>query len=183
MPDQPRLTPGGDVARVFFALWPDEATADGLDRAAARLHRLRGGRRTRRQTIHLTLVFLGGVERSRLADLATAAARVRGEPFEWVLDRADCWPRNRIAFLTGGETPPALLTLVKDLEDALAGAGFAFDRRPYKAHITLLRHADCAKENPALEPMTWAAREFVLVESVLGAAGAAYATLARFPLG
>lgn len=182
MPDQPRLTPSGDVARVFFALWPDEGTAHLLDRAAARLHRLRGGRRTRRQTIHLTLVFLGDVDRSKLAELIAAAGRVVGESFALHLDRAECWRHNRIAFLTAEETPPALLSLVRDLELALAGTGFAFDRRPYKAHITLLRHADCAKENPALEPIHWAAREFVLVESVLGAAGASYTTLARFPL-
>jgi len=177
-----------DTARVFFALWPDEAIRQRLDAAAARLHRLRGGRQTRAESIHLTLVFLGDVPRTQLPALLDCAAAVQAPPFEIVFDLDECWRHNRIGFLTAGQIPAELTALVDGLEQALAQSGAAFDRRPYKPHITLLRHADCRKEiaqgtsHPRVEPVVWPAREFVLVESRLGQAGSTYVPIRRFPL-
>lgn len=182
MPDQPELNVPRGTARVFFALWPEEALSTRLDQAAARMHQSLGGRRTRRATIHMTLVFLGDMPRSRLAALVDAAGRIAGESFTLDLDRMDCWRHNRVAFLAPSEPPGALLALVNDLEAGLTSAGFSFDKRPYKPHVTLLRKADCGHEKPALEPISWAARAFVLVESVPGPAGVTYEVLARFPL-
>jgi len=73
----------------------------------------------------------------------------------------------------------------------LKALGIDFDKRPYKPHITLLRKADCRKatdsesgnkKNPALEPIRWPARDFVLVKSSLRPDGARYEELGRWPL-
>lgn len=184
MPDPEGLSRPDATARVFFALWPDEATRARLDRLAAEQHRLRGGRRTRAETIHLTLVFVGELSRDRLPELGTRAAELVVPAFEIAFDRVDCWRHNRIAFLTASAPPEALLSLVGGLEQALDQAGIRFDRRPYKPHITLVRHADCrrANENPAPDPIRWAARDFVLLESSLRPEAARYAQLGRYPL-
>jgi 2'-5' RNA ligase len=81
-------------------------------------------------------------------------------------------------------SPPALLELVGQLELRLTAAGIAFDRRPYVPHITLLRKADCNPgiENPALAPIRWPARDFVLVRSSLRSGGALYEQMGRWPL-
>lgn len=171
-----------ETARVFFALWPDERVRAQLDQAAARLHKLRGGRRTRAETIHLTLLFVGDVPRERLPQLQACAAGIEVPAFEVAFDQAECWQRNRIAFLTASKPPEALLMLVDGLERALVQAGIPFDRRPYKAHITLVRNADCRKTNAATDPIFWPARDFVLVESSLTREGARYAQLGRYPL-
>lgn len=169
-------------ARVFFALWPDAAVRDALDRLAGELHRLRGGRRTRAQTLHLTLVFVGNLPRERLPALQAAAAAIQASAFTLTLDRTDCWPHNHIAHATASHTPAALLDLVAALKRSLDGLGIAFDHRPYKAHVTLLRNADCRRTDPPIAPIAWHAREFVLVESELSAEGARYAILGRYPL-
>ncbi len=194
MPADEGLSPAlGGQARVFFALWPDAALRLRLDEAAGRLHEVYGGRRIRPEKLHLTLLFVGAVPRGRLDELQAAAAAVRAPAFRAGFDQVECWRRNRIVFLGASQPPPQLYDLVADLERQVDLAGIGFDRRPYKAHITLLRNADCrrgapadpqrtaARKNPA-PPIVWAARDFVLVESGIDDAGARYRVLARWPL-
>jgi 2'-5' RNA ligase len=170
--------------RVFFALWPDAAVRDSLDAAAGKLHELRGGRRTHPDTLHLTLVFIGEIALDRLPELLTAAAGIAVPKFDVLLDRSDCWRHNRVAHLGASQSPPALLELVGQLESRLSAAAIPFDRRPYVPHITLLRKADCNPriENPALAPIRWPARDFVLVRSSLRSGGALYEQIGRWPL-
>jgi len=170
--------------RVFFALWPDAPVRTALDAAAGKLHKLRGGHRTRSDTLHLTLVFIGGIDANRLPELLAAAEDIAAPGFEALFDRTDCWRHNQIAHLGVSQTPPALLELVTQLESRLAASNIPFDRRPYVPHITLLRKADCSIQitNPALEPIRWPARDFVLVSSSLRSGGALYEQLGRWPL-
>jgi RNA 2',3'-cyclic 3'-phosphodiesterase len=173
---------GGTRARVFFALWPDSDTRSGLAQAAKRLHAACGGRMPRPDHIHVTLVFLGDVARGRLDALRAAAGAVVASAHALTLERFGWFRRNRVAWIGPSRTPPQLLELVHGLEAALRQAGFNFDARPYEAHITLGRKADCG-ELPALpESIAWPVREFVLVESVLGAAGSVYSIIGNWPL-
>lgn len=170
--------------RVFFALWPDAPVKAALDAAAGKLHELRGGRRTSPDTLHLTLVFIGEIDANRLPELLAAAEDIAVPGFEVLFDRTDCWRHNQIAHLGTSRMPPALLELVKQLESRLTASAIPFDRRPYVPHITLLRKADCNLKmaNPALEPVRWPARDFVLVSSSLRSGGALYEQLGRWPL-
>lgn len=58
-----------EVARVFFALWPDEPCAARLHAIAERLAVRFAGRATQKETLHLTLVFVGDVNTGQLPDL------------------------------------------------------------------------------------------------------------------
>jgi len=182
------MTGGAGKSRVFFALWPEPALRTRLHAESMRLHRLVGGRPTRPETLHLTLVFVGEVANSRLEDLAGAAAGVKCLPFEILFDQEACWRHNRIAHLGASHPPVALIDLVGQLSANLKSAEIAFDVRPFSPHITLVRKADCTrfvtngKENPAREPVRWSARDFVLVKSSLHAEGACYGRLGRWPL-
>lgn len=188
MPDPGEVTSAGARARVFFALWPAPEAQARLTRETQRLHRLLGGRPTHPDTLHLTLVFVGDVEAPRLGELAAAAAKVSCPAFDLSFDREACWRHNRIAHVGVSRPPQALLDLVGQLSAGLRNAGLAFDARPYVPHITLIREADCARfpkpanENPALEPIPWSARDFVLVKSSLRPEGARYEQLGRWPL-
>jgi RNA 2',3'-cyclic 3'-phosphodiesterase len=170
--------------RVFFALWPDAKVRARLDAIAGELHKLRAGRRTRPDTLHLTLVFIGEMAANRLPELLAAAEGVAVGRFELQFDRVDCWRHNRIAHLGVSQRPPSLMELVGQLETRLDAAGIPFDRRPHMPHITLLRKADCSAqiENPALQPIRWPARDFVLVNSSLRPGGAHYEQLGSWPL-
>lgn len=171
-----------DRLRVFFALWPDAPLRAMLHATAGRLHKALGGRRMRPETLHLTLVFIGDLAAARLPELLELAARIRVPACDIAFDRVDCWRRNHIAHLGVSQVPPPLGELVRQLEAGLEGRGVAFDQRAYVPHVTLLRNAECAKENPASEPIRWPMRDFVLVTSSLRSEGAQYVELGRWPL-
>lgn len=169
------------TARVFFALWPSEAVQTALQDHGKRLRAQVGGNLTRRESIHLTLVFLGEVERVRLELAGAAAARTAFESFDLRIDSAGCWKHNRIAWLAPGSTPLALQRLATDLKRGLDEAGLHSDQRPYVPHITLLRKAHCAELEPNVAPVSWRVEDFVLVESARDAAGSRYRVLGRWP--
>jgi len=171
-----------ETARLFFALWPDGKARGVLDQAAAKIHRHCGGRRTRPETIHLTLAFLGEVPLSRLDDLRQAVADIALPAFGIALDRVGWWRHNRIVWAGGESVPQPLADLVGQLRERLKNCGFGFDSKPFVPHITLLRKAHCPdSEFPPLAA-EWPAREFVLVRSVTSAAGATYEIVGRWAL-
>ncbi len=172
----------GENLRLFFALWPETAVRARLDAAAGRLHERMGGRRMHPETLHLTLVFVGELAQERLAELQALAAGIKAAKFEVLFDYADCWRHKHIAHLGASQPPPALLELVGQLESRMDRACIHFDRRPYVPHITLLRQAECAALDPGLEPISWSARDFVLLNSVSRTEGTRYALRGRWPL-
>lgn len=181
MPDQQDLNPR---ARVFFALWPDAERRSVLADLSRRIHAQCAGRLTRDDTLHLTLVFIGAIERARLPDLIEAAGRVCVQEFVVDFERIGCWRHNQVAYLRPTHAPQALHQLVAGLEQALAAADVAYDRRTYRPHITLVRRGDCTRvpEETLARPIRWSVAEFVLVESRLSQTGAAYSILGRFAL-
>jgi RNA 2',3'-cyclic 3'-phosphodiesterase len=167
-------------ARVFFALWPDPAVQAVLHRHGQVLHRELGGKLTRADTVHLTLLFLGSVPEARLTSVQGVGEGVRFAPFSMRIDTAKCWRHNSIAWAGPSRIPSALLDLVAQLEGAASDAGFELDRRPYAAHVTLVRKARCRPLD--IEPLQveWPVREFVLVRSQLDPGGSRYSVIGRW---
>lgn len=180
---RPGAPSGKSTARVFFALWPDGQVRQQLDQAAIALHKGCGGRKTKAETIHLTLVFLGEVEMERLDRLRSAAAAIDGRRFCLEIDRLGYWKHNRIAWAGSGQCPAELQNLVNALEDGLSGEGLRFDRRPYSPHLTLVRKALCREAVRLPETIRWEVSEFVLVQSALASSGSVYTVIGRWPLG
>lgn len=170
-----------DSRRLFFAVWPDEAAARALAAAAREAHAGCGGRTMGRETLHLTLAFLGELDEARQAEAMAVAAAIRAAPFDLCLDRLGYWKHNRILW-AGGDCPP-LAALAAGLNRGLTGAGFRLDRRDFAAHLTLLRNARCPALPSLAAPVAWPVREFVLARSRLAREGAAYEIVGRWPLG
>lgn len=170
------------TGRLFFALWPSVAASAELADAGRRLYRICGGRLTRMETIHLTLVFLGEVGPERIGDLLELAGNIRVPAFSIGLTRLGWWPHNRIVWAAPETMPPELTLLVDQLREKLHYAGFRFDAKPFVPHITLLRKGSC-KDNPLpAVDVEWRAGDFVLVRSVPGESGSAYEVAGRWPL-
>lgn len=169
--------------RAFFALWPNDAERIALAGWQPVLHKLCGGRSMRANTLHNTLAFLGDIEQHRLEALQLAAQEVNGERFDLAFDVARYWGHNHIVYAAPHAAPPQLAQLVRDLERRLTMHHFDFDQRPYKPHVTLLRHAQWGdRPLPDMGGVVWRAKDFVLAQSTLGETGASYRVLARFPL-
>lgn len=136
-----------------------------------------------RDSLHLTLAFLGDVAAERLAAAALAAVRVRSPAFALHLDRVGYWRHNKVVWAGCDAMPPALADLAASLAASLRQQGFALDERPFAPHVTLLRKAGSAFDEPAWSGVGWPVREFTLVESRLSGSGSRYTVLQRWPLG
>lgn len=168
--------------RLFFALWPSDPIRLNLWDLGGKLQKIWNGRRMKPDTLHLTLVFLGDTPVARLDELKKLAADIKGKKFSMELDRASCWRHNKVGFASPEEIPLELPMLVHSLEDSLEAQGFAFDARPYKPHVTLLRNTRCTTQVPFV-PVTWKVEEFALIASSTTEQGVNYRLLGRWPLG
>ena len=135
-----------------------------------------------RQKHHLTLFFLGNVERSDVAALEVLGSTIRAPAFEVRMDLLGYWRHNHIVWAGSRACPPALSQLAAFLRDALAKLGFDEEDRPYVPHVTLVRNAQRAPKNIELVPFAWRATDFALVESAPAGGGVRYDVIARWPL-
>ena len=164
--------------RLFFALWPPRETAAALAEWASQTRRLTGGRATDETRIHLTLAFLGEAE----PDQAIRAAReVRAKRHRLPLEQARYWRANDIVWAGPREMPAELKALHESLSLQLYRRQFILERRPFAAHVTLIRKARNATL-PPLPTVQWPVDEFILVRSALSSKGSTYEPVERFAL-
>lgn len=154
--------------RLFFAIWPPTETAAALHGWSKRLQ----GRATPAANIHLTLAFLGEADPAKAA---SAARAVRAPRHELVFDVARYVKRNEMIWAVAREAP---VQLVESLHANLAKAGFSLEKRPFAAHVTLVRKAHPPLSLPPLPRVDWPVKEFLLVRSL----PSKYEAVARFPL-
>jgi len=163
--------------RLFFALWPPPETARALADWAAALD----GRAIPAQKVHLTLAFLGEAAPEN-AIAAARRAQAQAKAHHLPIETAKYWKHNRIVWAGPRETPADLKEMVDALHFELFRAEYILDRRPFAAHVTLVRNARPPRALPALPPVDWPVREFVLVRSSVDSKGSTYDVLERFPL-
>jgi 2'-5' RNA ligase len=169
--------------RVFFAIWPDAATRERLAALSEAAHAAFGGRRMRADTLHMTLAFIGDVASARVDSVLRAGDELHRLPaLSMSIDQLRCWRDNRIVWCGPTAFPDALGAVAEQLGQRLSAEGFRLDARPFAAHATLLRNADCTRAAAGFEAFEWKVSQIVLVESSLAAAGARYAIVGRWPL-
>jgi len=162
--------------RLFFALWPPDATARALADWADVAQRATGGRRTAEGKIHLTLAFLGEADPAKAV---AAAQRVKAQAHRLPIEGGRYL--NRMVWAAPKETPPALAALHEKLAMELYREEFILERRPFAAHVTLIRDARRA-QLPPVPQVEWPVCEFLLVRSSVSSRGATYEPLERLTL-
>jgi RNA 2',3'-cyclic 3'-phosphodiesterase len=160
--------------RLFFALWPPPEAARALFDFARETQKVSGGRATAQDKIHLTLAFLGEADPARAIK---AARTVQGSPHPLPIEEARYWRENHIVWAGPREMPAELKALHAGLAMALYREEFMLERRPFAAHVTLVRKARAAKL-PPIPALRWPVREFFLVRSMRST----YEPLERFAL-
>jgi 2'-5' RNA ligase len=165
--------------RVFFALWPDDATRGAISRATRAAVQASGGRPIAKERLHLTLAFLG-----ELTDAGLAVARgippIEVAAFDLALDAIGVWPESRVLWLAPLVPPAALADLETRLWSRLDAAGFEAEDRVYRPHVTLARRARPIEAT--VEAVHWPVRDLALVESFPAGRNVHYEVLARWPL-
>lgn len=176
------------MPRLFVAVWPPPEVLDRI--AALPRPSVPGLRWTTVDQWHITLRFLGSVPDAGPVVAALDRAAATGERPEVLVGSvvvAEAGPHtgrfgHRILHVPVG----GLVELAATVVAATAGVGEPPDDRPFTGHITLARVAKSGAVD--LRPLVgapfsarWDVTELTLVESRLGAAGARYEVVARFP--
>jgi 2'-5' RNA ligase len=151
-----------------------------------------GARWQAEDQLHLTLRFIGEVDRHQAADVDAALASILHLPFDIALAGTGSFEhRGQPAILWAGVAPQApLKTLHKKIDQAIVRTGLEAEGRAYHPHITLARLPRGAgpighflASGGALSGPSLHVDEFCLYESKLTPAGPVYTTVERYRLG
>lgn len=182
--------------RLFVGVWPDQQVLPTLQQYLAGIRADCGShpiRWVQPQNLHITLQFLGNVDRGRVPAIANALK----------LAAASCAPadvrvRQHVGGLRAGVLwldvdSPELEAMQHSVSQRLAATGLAADRRRFTPHLTIGRlKSKMAPLNlriprsaiDASQPVAeWSATDFALIESRLTGEGSVYVSLATFALG
>jgi 2'-5' RNA ligase len=174
--------------RQFVAIRPPEAIRDLLIDAMEDSPELRW---VGDEQLHLTLRFIGEVQRPLADDITFALSRLRSEPFELGVVGVGLFERRNGGALWAGVQPKApVAALAAKVERACVAAGLAPERRAFHPHITLARfNRHSAKpaqvfleRNRALASPPFMVTSFILYESHLSRHGPHYEKVASYAL-
>ena len=174
--------------RLFVAIRPPQPVRARL---AGLMGGVRGARWQSDDQLHLTLRFIGEIDRHAAGDVHAALAAVRLPPFELTLSGVGLFERRgQPAALWAGVAPQEpLKALHKKIDQALVRSGLEPERRAYLPHITLARLGRGGGPVDAflvagagLSGMPFSVDRFGLYESRLSPEGAAYARVETYSL-
>ncbi len=180
--------PGDAVTRLFVALRPPAPVRAALLAAMGSVER---GRWQTDEQLHLTLRFIGEVDRRTGEDLVAALDSVAAPEFTLAVRGVGHFEKKgRPTALWAAIQPnPALDVLERRIERACRAAGLAPETRKFVPHITLARLGGRSvgagawlAANGDLSTPEWPVSSFRLYESRMGNGGSAYLPLSAWPL-
>lgn len=173
--------------RLFVAIRPPAAV---LARLLGLMAGVRGARWQRDEQIHLTLRFIGEVDRHRAEDVVAALGAIHHPSFSIALNGIGSFEQRGHGALWAGVTPhDELKRLHKKVDQACLRAGVAVDTRAYLPHITIARLGRSAGPIDAfvqgaggLTSPAFSVDGFALFESDLTPEGPIYSIIERYRL-
>lgn len=174
--------------RLFVAIRPPEAIRDLLVDAMDVGADLRW---QNDEQLHLTLRFVGEVDRPLANDLADGLGRIRAAPLELrIAGLGRFEQRNSGALWAGVEPKPPLAALAAKVERVCQSIGLKPERRAFHPHITLARWKgrrtrevqSFLERKGGLSSEPFIAFDFILFESRLSRHGAYYEEITRYGL-
>lgn len=170
--------------RLFVALELPVAMRDVLLSA---MGGVAGARWQRDDQLHLTLRFIGEVDRHRAVDIAATLDNVRVEPLELALAETGSFGRRgRIDTLWVGVSPAeGIAALAQRVNQALLRVGLPAETRAFVPHVTVARlpltaGGMCGFPVRAFPTTAFRIIGFALWESRLGHDGADYEVIDRY---
>jgi len=174
--------------RLFVAIRPPQEIRDLLIDAMDDSPALRW---VGDEQLHLTLRFIGEVERPLADDVAAALGRIRSPAFELAVTGVGRFEQRNGGALWAGVEPRAPVgELAAKVERACVQAGLVPERRAFHPHITLARwnrrNAEAVtafeRRHADLASPCFSVDEFVLFESHLSRHGPHYEVVAAYRL-
>jgi len=155
--------------RLFLALWPPADLLPMLQSVAELRRQQCGGELIPTANFHVTLLFLGQVDRQTEAALCGQLDALAFPSFTVEFSHIATWSKG-LQVLVSDHPLPELHYLQTEVKAIAAGLGIAVEGRPYAPHISLVRKAEraaaAAAPDQVEQRVTWRAGEIALVESM-----------------
>lgn len=145
------------------------------------------------KNIHVTLKFLGSVEKQRLKDLVPRLQKIAQtiEPFEITLSEIGTFPKNndpKVIWIGIEKNKAMLEKLYFEIDKAVKEEGLACENRKFKPHVTLCRIKNSEKTSKLREiidaaeirPVPSTISEMILFRSRLTPQGAIHTPVLEF---
>ena len=161
------------MARLFFALWPDNKTQLSLYHVA-RQFKNEKIRLLKESNLHITLEFLGEVSECDKQQLIEKSNHIRVEPFEIELTNVGWWKKPGVLWIGPEHIPQALTDLVESIKQIVEQQGLETDKRSYKPHVTIARKVKQIQLPEQSIDIRWQVNSFALIESKSTEMGVAY---------
>lgn len=165
--------PEAPKQRLFFALWPDDAVRNACANIIKQAKNNHNGKAVQLDNLHITLAFLGNVSTAQRECVEAVADSISMTPFKLEFDHVGWFKRPKVLWLGTQETPDALVQLVTGLGHGVRGCNIELDKRPFAAHLTLMRKVREFSELE-IEPVEWCVDRFCLVQSFTYPEGVEY---------
>jgi len=170
-------------ARLFFAIELPQATKNQLEKLQ-HTNPIFVGRAVKPHNFHITLQFLGDVEKSAIPDLIESIEIPQIKAFEVNIQQYAYYPKVEIGCVEINEGKQFLKALKKHINRSLLQNGFRFnkDKQEFRPHITLFRQ--CQPLGIIEQPLslTFNVDKFCLMQSVQNNKGAYYEVLEEWPI-
>lgn len=178
----------GRTNRLFVGIVPDDEALDALVRSMSTVKQEAWARDVRwlpKENIHLTLRFLGDVDKEQYVGLSAALVNHVGKAtgFEISLSKVLFFPSASKARVVavGVNLSPELDNLAAAVEKSVVSCGFEPEKRRFKAHITVgrCRDVDLRRANIGSNfyGINVPVRAVELMKSTLSESGAVYGIL------
>lgn len=177
------------MPRLFIAL---EIPADVATELTLHRGGLSGARWIDPSDYHVTLRFLGDVDRRMANDVDHMLSDLGAYPFEVTLDALGSFGGDKPRALFARVAPSRALTeLQADVERQMRRLGMPAEGRKFVPHVTLARLRDTTPVelahvlslHPIVRPISFTARRVALMSSRDSTGGGPYVLEAAYPLG
>ncbi len=177
------------MPRLFIAL---EIPADVATKLTLHRGGVSGARWIDPPDYHVTLRFLGDVDRRMANDVDHMLSDLSAYPFEVTLDALGSFGGDKPRALFARVAPSKALTdLQTDIERQMRRIGLPAEGRKFVPHVTLARLRDTTPVelahflslHPIIRPITFTARRVALMSSRDSIGGGPYVLEAAYPLG
>jgi len=177
--------------RCFIAIELSREIKEALGRVEGALKKdISGVKWVRPEGIHLTLKFLGHIEKGATGEISGVLDKIAAgiNPFKINLSSAGAFPsveRPRVIWIGVGEGAGESSGLANTIEEKLSPLGVEKEKRAFHPHLTLARvkfpkDANAIKsalDSLRIPPAEMNADKITLFQSVLGREGAVYSVI------
>ncbi len=170
-------------ARLFFAIELTQELKNQLE-VLQQTNPVFVGRPVKPHNFHITLQFLGSVERQLIHDLSDSIEIPEIKPFSVSIEHYAYYPKTEIGCVEVEKGKQELSAIKSHLSRCLANQGlhFAKDKHSFRPHITLYRECQPLGDIQQALNFELKVERFCLMESIQNDKGVYYEVLEEWPV-